>query len=114
MRKAHTITYKGKRYTYDDRGWYGSDDFLVPPTTLISVLEQMLPEDIKREIVVETHKKFIETRGLTYRGVRQPMEHRTTHCYYCQRHLDNLVDLECNTCGWIICRCGACGCGYHQ
>jgi hypothetical protein len=26
--------------------------------------------------------------------------------------LDNAVDVECVACDWIICVCGACGCGF--
>lgn len=37
---------------------------------------------------------------------------RTTNCYACKTQLDNSVDQECNECRWIVCYCGACGCGY--
>ena len=36
----------------------------------------------------------------------------TKQCYSCKEELDNSVDLECSNCGWIVCICGACGCGY--
>jgi len=36
---------------------------------------------------------------------------RTSHCYVCKRYLDNFTNAECEKCGWIICPCGACGCG---
>ncbi len=37
--------------------------------------------------------------------------HRTPPCWHCHQGLDNATDVECATCGWIICSCGACGCG---
>ncbi|VVQ16107.1 hypothetical protein [Pseudomonas fluorescens] len=39
--------------------------------------------------------------------------HRVTHCFLCKHPLDNAVDAECTTCGWIICMCGGCGCVYN-
>lgn len=60
------------------------------------------------------HVNFLLKRGLPYYGVR-PREdvkvHRVTMCWNCKEELDNNVDIECNNCGWIICTCGACGCG---
>ena len=40
-------------------------------------------------------------------------QHRTTRCYACKCHLDSEVFLQCSACQWIICSCGACGCGYR-
>lgn len=37
---------------------------------------------------------------------------RHTHCYACRRDIDNLTFYECTRCEWIICLCGACGCGF--
>jgi hypothetical protein len=34
------------------------------------------------------------------------------HCYSCKSLLTNATELECASCGWILCKCGACGCGY--
>jgi hypothetical protein len=60
------------------------------------------------------HAKHLERMGLKNQGVRKskrPKVHRTTHCWSCKERLDNNHDLECSGCGWIICECGACGCG---
>lgn len=62
----------------------------------------------------EKHSKFLLERGLRDNGIRPATSNRyrrVTHCWSCQEHLDNSVDVECATCGWIICNCGACGCG---
>lgn len=37
---------------------------------------------------------------------------RHTHCYACRRSIDNLRFYQCTDCRWIICLCGACGCGF--
>ncbi|MEY3788787.1 MAG: hypothetical protein RIQ94_939 [Pseudomonadota bacterium] len=62
------------------------------------------------------HRAFLEERGIPYQGVRLATKvrnhHRITHCYSCKRHLDNAIMTECVTCGWILCNCGACGCGW--
>ena len=44
---------------------------------------------------------------------RRAKKHRRTHCFSCKSPLDNAVDKECPTCGWVACpHCGACGCDY--
>ena len=37
---------------------------------------------------------------------------RVTHCYACKRHLSSMDFSICKKCGWIKCKCDACGCGY--
>ena len=69
-----------------------------------------------RETLVERHRKALQTVGGTYLGVRKPSAPRNpriTHCYSCNGHLDNSIDIECAACGWILCICSACGCGYQ-
>jgi hypothetical protein len=41
-------------------------------------------------------------------------EHRVTHCYSCKMHLESDLFMECSACRWIVCICGACGCGYNS
>ncbi len=113
MNDKYTVTFNGTKYTYDGRGWYDHKNFMASPTALISDLERMLPENVKKDILIERHKYFLAKRKLPYKGINDSIsrKHRVTHCYVCKEHLDNLVDLECSACGWIICTCGACGCG---
>lgn len=71
----------------------------------------------KSEQSHNAHKEFINKTGKAYKGtskITQAKKHRTTHCYNCQSKLDNSIDLECNACKWIICNCGACGCGWSS
>ena len=75
---------------------------------------------IKREMV-RKHGEFLRRKGVAldeidaiqltqvYGKLR-----RTPHCYDCGSSLDNEVDLECSRCAWIICSCGACGCGHPK
>ena len=37
---------------------------------------------------------------------------RVAHCYRCQNYLDNINFSICSNCGWIKCKCNACGCEY--
>jgi|AntRauTorckE6833_2_1112554.scaffolds.fasta_scaffold08352_4 hypothetical protein len=39
---------------------------------------------------------------------------RVTHCYSCKHGLDSRKAEKCSKCGWIMCNCGACGCGYEN
>lgn len=73
-------------------------------------------ESSKPEALEERHKRRLEELGAPYRGVRKATRERPrriTHCYQCSTELDNAIDLECIACGWILCNCGACGCGYR-
>jgi hypothetical protein len=45
-----------------------------------------------------------------YYFIRHMRNIRVTHCYRCKRHLKTSLANECDNCGWIKCRCGACGC----
>lgn len=65
--------------------------------------------------LAERHMRLVLKSGKEYRGLSRPTggwRRRVTHCYACQSHLDNSTDVECVSCGWILCPCGACGCGY--
>lgn len=77
-------------------------------------LERVAPP---REQTTTRHKEFLSRKGIVYRGVRRPSKYRQqriTHCYSCKSDLDNKIDLECCACSWILCECGACGCGYER
>lgn len=75
-------------------------------------------ERIARLTLPQRHKELIENLGKKYLGVRpaahDPRRLRITHCYSCKQHLDNSINLECVSCNWILCNCGACGCGYEE
>lgn len=61
------------------------------------------------------HRNFLRKRGLPEQQLRarqSAKRSRATHCYSCRTKLDNSIDVECSQCGWIICVCGACGCGW--
>tara|TARA_R100000750_G_C2342985_1_gene94995 strand:+ start:17 stop:616 length:600 start_codon:yes stop_codon:yes gene_type:complete len=68
-----------------------------------------------REKSQNAHRDFISKIGKIYYGTSKSIQvknHRVTNCYSCQKKLDSSIDLECNACKWIICTCGACGCGW--
>lgn len=59
------------------------------------------------------HKARLQEKGVAYGGVRKRQgSPRSTHCYACKSPLTSLSDLECVSCGWILCECGACGCDF--
>ena len=68
-----------------------------------------------REQAIENHKLRLGRLGIPYQGVLEVILKkglRFTHCYSCGRELNNAINSECAVCGWIVCVCGACGCGY--
>lgn len=65
--------------------------------------------------LAERHMHQVIDAGKRYRGLQRPTlrdRRRVTHCYSCKSRLDNSTNVECMSCGWILCPCGACGCGY--
>ena len=57
----------------------------------------------------------LEELGLQYSGVSATAQYnRATHCYNCKRELTTQTHLGCNNCSWILCDCGACGCGFNR
>lgn len=71
-------------------------------------------EQIARREIEEKHKIFLKNRAKPFLGTRDRsnfLPPRATHCWACHGSLDSTVNLECVACGWILCTCGACGCG---
>jgi hypothetical protein len=67
-------------------------------------------------VIARNHRAFLEKSGITpadtishYTTAEHP---RVTHCYSCQHGLSSAVNLACKKCRWLLCSCGACGCGY--
>ena len=47
--------------------------------------------------------------------VRTDSDRYQNHCWSCKKHVDNLFDLSCRICGWVICsRDAECGCGFKN
>lgn len=97
-----------------------SDSEFVQVVTAYNRLKDSLGKPVKAPgydpsgSIEDRHKRFLRERGLPDNGTRPAIAtrlHRVTYCWSCKEHLDNDVDLECATCGWILCDCGACGCG---
>ncbi|WP_426148771.1 UvrD-helicase domain-containing protein [Polaromonas sp. DSR2-3-2] len=67
------------------------------------------------ELIQERHRLKVVESGKQYMGVRPVRKgrfNRVAKCYACKSPLDNSINMECSSCGWILCSCGACGCGY--
>jgi len=86
------------------------------------ILEKHLEEkgeDLVHDHLSKAHQDFLKSKniknhkniGITRSANSRP---RTTHCFNCKQGLDNRYDHECNSCGWILCLCGACGCTFMQ
>jgi hypothetical protein len=71
-----------------------------------------------RTAIHANHQAYIGDQGLPYRGIRDQRgmdgTFRVSWCHACARRLDNRTDVECRACGWMVCYCGACGCGYKK
>lgn len=68
--------------------------------------------EMRRQSAIEHHKAYFEKHRKEYPGVSDSVRScRMTHCYACSSPLDGELDLECRGCSWLVCFCGACGCG---
>jgi hypothetical protein len=43
-----------------------------------------------------------------------PSPIRITHCFICKSTLKSTVNNKCFRCGWLKCKCGACGCKFKR
>lgn len=76
--------------------------------------QQLKPIDKVSQLKI-AHANFLNRIGKNNLGLQKSTKkHRVTHCYSCKKPLDNAIDLECVECEWIICKCGACGCGWSR
>jgi hypothetical protein len=78
------------------------------------VEESRNPAEALRKKTISRHRDRLEELGVSYKGVctGQYRSYRSTHCYFCKTHLQTGSDLECAACNWLLCACGACGCGF--
>lgn len=70
----------------------------------------------KNQAIKDNHSAHLKVHGIASKGTRPRSKQRPvriTNCWSCKRNLDSIIDLECCNCGWILCRCGACGCAYN-
>jgi len=69
-------------------------------------------EAYRRSVVVR-HRMRFQRMGKKYSGIRKSNKRvpRETHCWSCKKTLSSEGFPECVKCGWILCECGACGCG---
>lgn len=78
-----------------------------------------LPYYLQQAEAVARHREKLSELGVPYGGVlgqdaqRTAVTRRVTHCYSCSQKLDGGIRLACSHCNWILCSCGACGCGYR-
>lgn len=86
---------------------------------------EALREDLRRKDATleqeiasteQLHKRFLSLAPTAYPGTREPSGTslvRSAECLQCHRALGSDLNIECNTCHWMVCRtCGACGCRF--
>ena len=66
-----------------------------------------------KESISAAHAEEIKRLGLVNYGLGSiKIRSRSSACHKCKRPVYNTYDIECLSCGWIVCaRCGSCGCG---
>jgi hypothetical protein len=76
-------------------------------------------ESLILSLISEAHRNHLERYNVGSIGVNNLVKtsksrrRRVSHCWRCKQTVDNQFQYECVLCGgWIICSCGACGCGY--
>lgn len=64
-----------------------------------TILEKIINQ--RKQELRQTKVKELQLSGKFY---------RENFCWKCKLSVNNLDYPECSNCGWIRCRCGACGC----
>ena len=73
---------------------------------------ERLESEQQKKAVISAHKAYLKKHRIGHKGTRLGFTKRAEpECFECKRSNDGSIDLECNICGWVICSCGACGCG---
>lgn len=91
---------------------FGMLDVSSDPHECIANLAQQAAS-VHDQIVVRNYEKRRKDLGLPNRQLQSGNPRfRETHCYNCKGHLSSTSHLMCADCGWLVCTCGACGCGY--
>jgi uncharacterized protein YifE (UPF0438 family) len=117
-----SLKMSGSTYERKSRKWCDTTTWIYPAATIAVRLDEkakkhgMWPncQAWDKYDLVESHRKYMVSKGKEYKGVtrgskKRPREPR---CYQCHEELDNAIDYECLNCEWVLCWCGACGCGY--
>lgn len=64
---------------------------------------------------INQHREFLSKIGKSGEAkIVESRRNRATNCYSCKCDLSSTANLECTSCNWLICKCGACGCGYSK
>ena len=77
------------------------------------------PEGI-RKIIEANHIKFLKNKHIKNPeqiGINKSTtkkKNRETRCHGCKGYLSSYDNYSCNKCKWILCSCGACGCGFDH
>lgn len=138
LMRQHSASYlgwkeaHGKSWLNSERGYYEIRASRAHNETLERLRDQLRrsgpylrplsQEEAEREAIrlslmtpEQRHKERLDQMGLLYSGVRAlraGRRQRNAHCYACKEPLNSLAEFECDQCRWILCDCGACGCGY--
>ena len=113
MATTIVVEHERQRFVWDGLRWYNELDYNVPRHALIQILDRLVSATARREMAIEAHQDFLSARGVTggVTGRAKKSSHRATSCPNCRRKAPNALEVECAACHWIICACGACGCG---
>ena len=113
MSNTIVVEYEQQKFIWDGSRWYTGLDYSVPRFSLIRILERLVPPSARREMAIQAHEEYLSARGLAESATAKPKKssRSVTDCAACKRKFANPVKLECATCHWLICQCGACGCG---
>lgn len=119
---AFALSIDQRSYVYDGERWYEERTYQTPPRALLQRLDERLRAQpgylahlARRTILRWT--ELMQARGLDTSSEpgaesrpRSKPQARKPRCSHCGEGLASRVDLQCPTCSWILCACGACGC----
>jgi hypothetical protein len=83
----------------------------------LKVLYEQKKLDLQTEAKKQAHILHLQEYGFDvpdHATMVHKGQHREAHCWRCKSPLDSDDDLACVICRWMLCECGACGCGYGR
>lgn len=82
-----------------------------------SAVDFLSDDEKLRGRFAEKHRLFLSQLGRGSDDVELESRARwprQAHCFTCQSDLSSEVHFACSRCGWLVCACGTCGCGYKN
>lgn len=107
------IDFGGNEIKLNHRG-FGKHFYIVKDIQDVESVRKCFGNKVLIEVVFKSKKESNKDKLKEYVNEDKVEEGKyISYCYKCTREVNSNMK-KCLKCGWYICRCGACGCGYRS